>query len=58
MAEVIKVQNNSTLVEEGGWVGWGVGLREMAYDVTSLTFLLQLNKNFSSLSLACSCRVG
>ena len=36
----------------------GVGLREMAYDVTSLTFLLQLNKNFSSLSLACSCRVG
>ena len=38
----------------------GVGLREMAYDVTSLIFLLQLseNKNFSSLSLACSCRVG
>ena len=36
----------------------GVGLREMAYDVTSLTFLLQLNKNFSSLSLARSCRVG
>ena len=22
-AEVIKVQNNSTLVKEGGWVGWG-----------------------------------